>query len=55
MNQSLQSKKKTKTFPKNQDPEKRTINLSHSYSDKKINWVTAQEFNLDTVFKGRTK
>lgn len=31
------------------------IDLSHSYSDKTVYWVTAQEFELDTVFKGQTE
>lgn len=35
--------------------EKRIIDLSHSYSDKTIYWVTAKEFDLDTVFKGETE
>tara|TARA_R110002073_G_scaffold123234_2_gene266895 strand:- start:80544 stop:81362 length:819 start_codon:yes stop_codon:yes gene_type:complete len=30
------------------------IDLSHSYSHETIYWVTAKEFELDTVFKGRT-
>ncbi len=30
------------------------VDLSHSYSDKTIYWVTAKEFKLDTVFKGQT-
>lgn len=35
--------------------EKRIVDLSHSYSDKTIYWVTAKEFDLDTVFKGETE
>jgi hypothetical protein len=35
--------------------EKRIVDLSHSYSDKTIYWVTAKEFELDTVFKGETE
>lgn len=31
------------------------IDLSHSYSDKTVYWVTAKEFELDTVFKGQTE
>lgn len=30
------------------------VDLSHGYSDKTIYWVTAEEFKLDTVFKGQT-
>lgn len=31
------------------------IDLSHSYSDQTIYWVTSKEFELDTVFKGQTE
>ncbi|MCD2260757.1 cyclase family protein [Psychroserpens luteolus] len=34
---------------------KSIIDLSHSYSDKTVYWVTAKEFKLDTVFKGQTE
>lgn len=30
------------------------VDLSHSYSRETIYWVTAKEFELDTVFRGRT-
>lgn len=30
------------------------IDLSHAYSDETVYWVTAEEFELDTVFKGET-
>ena len=30
------------------------IDLSHAYSDETVYWVTAKEFELDTVFKGET-
>ncbi|MGB5819774.1 MAG: cyclase family protein [Saonia sp.] len=30
------------------------VDLSHAYSDKTIYWVTAQEFRLDTVYRGQT-
>ncbi|GAA3555272.1 cyclase family protein [Snuella lapsa] len=33
---------------------KTIIDLSHEFSDKTIYWVTAKEFELDTVFKGET-
>lgn len=37
------------------DPiESKIIDLSHSYSDETIYWVTAKEFNLDTVAFGDT-
>ncbi|PWI30295.1 cyclase [Flavobacteriaceae bacterium LYZ1037] len=32
----------------------RIIDLSYVYSDETVYWVTAQEFKLDTVFKGQT-
>ena len=32
----------------------KVIDLSHSYSHETVYWVTAKEFELDTVFKGRT-
>lgn len=35
--------------------ESKIVDLSHSYSDKTVYWVTAQEFELDTVFKGQTE
>lgn len=35
-------------------PKEKIVDLSHAYSDKTIYWVTAQEFKLDTVFKGPT-
>ena len=35
--------------------ESRIVDLSHSYSDKTVYWVTAKEFELDTVFKGQTE
>ncbi len=48
------SNKEGKTLSGNQNSKKKIIDLSHSYSDKTIYWVTAQEFKLDTVFKGQT-
>ncbi|MDC0956630.1 cyclase family protein [Flavobacteriaceae bacterium] len=30
------------------------IDLSHAYSDETVYWVTAKEFELDTIFKGET-
>ncbi len=33
---------------------KKTIDLSHEFSKETIYWVTAKEFELDTVFKGKT-
>lgn len=30
------------------------IDLSHAYSDETVYWVTAEEFELDTVFNGET-
>ncbi len=34
--------------------QKKIIDLSHSYSDETIYWVTSKEFKLDTVFEGQT-
>ncbi|WP_375236314.1 cyclase family protein [Winogradskyella sp.] len=33
---------------------KKIVDLSHVYSSETIYWVTAKEFELDTVFKGQT-
>jgi len=33
---------------------KTIVDLSHAYSHETIYWVTAKEFQLDTVFKGQT-
>lgn len=33
---------------------RKIIDLSHVYSSETIYWVTAKEFELDTVFKGQT-
>ena len=33
---------------------KKIIDLSHEFSKETIYWVTAKEFELDTVFKGKT-
>ena len=37
-----------------QNSKKQLIDLSHSFSDETIYWVTAKEFSLDTVFQGET-
>lgn len=34
--------------------ERGIVDLSHSYSHETVYWVTAEEFELDTVFKGQT-
>lgn len=34
--------------------ERKIIDLSHTYSDETVYWVTAKEFRLDTVFEGQT-
>lgn len=50
--QSCQKEQKT---TQNFDLSNSTIvDLSHSYSPETIYWVTAKEFKMDTVFKGRT-
>jgi len=45
---------KTEILSGKSNAKRKIIDLSHSYSDKTIYWVTAQEFKLDTVFKGQT-
>ena len=50
-NQPITVEKKAREIP---IKEKQLIDLSHTYSDKTVYWVTAKEFKLDTVFKGET-
>ncbi|WP_431124573.1 cyclase family protein [Flagellimonas flava] len=38
-----------------QSAEKAIIDLSHAYSDETVYWVTAKEFEMDTVFEGQTE
>ncbi len=39
-----------------ENPEKsRTVDLTHDFSENTVYWVTAQEFELDTVFEGKTE
>ncbi|KZS39474.1 cyclase [Aquimarina aggregata] len=35
--------------------QQKIVDLSHSFSDETIYWVTAKEFELDTVYKGETE
>lgn len=35
--------------------QKKFIDLSHAYSDETVYWVTAKEFEMDTVFEGQTE
>ncbi len=37
-----------------QTQQKKIVDLSHTYSRETVYWVTAQEFELDTVFHGQT-
>ena len=46
--------KEASQLPYSKVANKNIIDLSHSYSDKTVYWVTAKEFELDTVFKGQT-
>ncbi|PTX64204.1 kynurenine formamidase [Kordia periserrulae] len=46
--------KDTNTSQKAEMSEKVIIDLSHSYSEETVYWVTAKEFDLDTVFMGKT-
>lgn len=36
------------------ETKKKIVDLSHSYSEETVYWVTAKEFDLDTVFQGLT-
>ncbi|MCF6307890.1 MAG: cyclase family protein [Flavobacteriaceae bacterium] len=47
--------KKLKPVKQNQYSSKKIIDLSHEFSKETIYWVTAKEFKLDTVFKGKTE
>ncbi|NMH86744.1 cyclase family protein [Flavivirga algicola] len=53
-NNQAKPEEKTSTTSEPKTLQKRVIDLSHSYSDKTIYWVTSKEFKLDTVFKGQT-
>lgn len=44
----------TNTFTHKESSEKTIVDLSHTYSEETVYWVTAKEFHLDTVFKGQT-
>ena len=51
----LTSCQKENTEPKTLDlSAAKIIDLSHSYSKETVYWVTAKEFQLDTVFEGQT-
>ncbi|MDO5968947.1 cyclase family protein [Flavivirga aquimarina] len=52
-NKSTSTEKQT-TSIQSLTSQKKIIDLSHTYSDKTIYWVTSKEFTLDTVFKGQT-
>ncbi|AXG69101.1 kynurenine formamidase [Kordia sp. SMS9] len=53
-NEKTEKSQNTEAFPQKQAVKTEIIDLSHSYSDETVYWVTAKEFNLDTVFKGKT-
>ncbi|SNS00383.1 cyclase family protein [Dokdonia pacifica] len=54
-NTSPSSEGTTETTPKKVEvSERKIIDLSHTYSDETVYWVTAKEFRLDTVFEGQT-
>lgn len=46
--------KEAKPLKQNQYSSKIIIDLSHEFSKETIYWVTAKEFKLDTVFRGKT-
>ncbi len=52
-NKPASEEKSGKTAP-SKNVHRTIIDLSHTYSDKTVYWVTSQEFKLDTVFKGQT-
>lgn len=41
--------------PKDTEQNRKIVDLSHDYSKETIYWVTAKEFELDTVFEGQTE
>ncbi|WP_420399133.1 cyclase family protein [Flagellimonas sp.] len=49
------SEKSSDTEPTNVEAQKRLVDLSHAYSDETVYWVTAKEFEMDTVFEGQTE
>ncbi|MGX1930067.1 cyclase family protein [Flagellimonas sp. 2504JD4-2] len=53
--QSNSKSKEQSSAPPAQTAQKKIVDLSHTYSDKTVYWVTAQEFELDTVFNGQTE
>ncbi len=53
-NKKSQHSKKLNPPVQNQISKSVLIDLSHDFSDETIYWVTAQEFELDTVFNGET-
>ena len=53
---ACQEQKQNTSDPAIQENKKeRIVDLSHKYSDETVYWVTAEEFKLDTVFKGHTE
>ncbi|PHS67011.1 MAG: cyclase [Flavobacterium sp.] len=53
-NEKATQVKEVKFVKQNQYSSKKIIDLSHEFSKETIYWVTAKEFKLDTVFKGKT-
>ncbi|MFK5982953.1 MAG: cyclase family protein [Flavobacteriaceae bacterium] len=51
---SFGCQEKQKGINKAETTSKKIIDLSHEFSKETIYWVTAKEFELDTVFKGKT-
>jgi len=52
--QEKQNETKNVEAPIKQTTSKKIVDLSHEFSKETIYWVTAKEFELDTVFKGKT-
>ncbi|GAB5399902.1 MAG: cyclase family protein [Aureisphaera sp.] len=48
-------KAEQKEVPTKEVMQTRIVDLSHEYSRETIYWVTAKEFELDTVFEGHTE
>ena len=50
----LNCQNKTQTVTETKPTTKTIVDLSHEYSHETVYWVTAKEFELDTVFAGET-
>ena len=48
------SSQKTETLIPTEMNNRKLVDLTHAFSEETIYWVTAEEFQLDSVFKGQT-